>query len=35
VIVGVSNSETTNQANDGGKKSFEVPNAWEKVMEVE
>jgi hypothetical protein len=27
--------ETIGQAKDGGKKSFEVPSAWEKVMEVE
>jgi hypothetical protein len=31
----VCNSETTDQAKDGGKKSFEVPSAWEKVKEVE
>jgi hypothetical protein len=30
----VRNSETTDQANDGGKKSFEVPSAWEKVKET-
>jgi hypothetical protein len=34
VRVGVSNSETTDQAKDGGKKSFEVPSAWEKVKET-
>ena len=28
-------SETTDQAKDGGKKSFEVPNAREKVKEAE
>ena len=28
------NSETTDQANDGSKKSFEVPSAWEKVKET-
>jgi hypothetical protein len=31
----VSNSETTDQAKDGGKKSFEVLSAQEKVKEVE
>jgi hypothetical protein len=31
----VHNSETTDQAKDGGKKSFEVSSAWEKVMKVE
>jgi hypothetical protein len=30
----VRNSETTDQAKDGGKKSFEVPSAREKVMET-
>jgi hypothetical protein len=30
----VRNSETTNQAKDGGKKSFEIPSAREKVMEA-
>ena len=30
----VRNSETTDQAKDGGKKSFEVPSAWEKVKET-
>jgi hypothetical protein len=30
----VYNSETIDQANDGGKKSFEVPSAREKVMEA-
>ena len=30
----VRNSETTNQAKDGGKKSFEVPSAREKVKET-
>jgi hypothetical protein len=34
VRLGVRNSETTNQAKDGGKKSFEVPSAWEKVKET-
>ena len=29
------NSETTDQANDGGKKSFEVPSAREKGKEAE
>ena len=28
-------SETTDQAKDGGKKSFEVPSAREKVKEAE
>jgi hypothetical protein len=32
--LGVSNSETTDQAKDGGKKSFEVPSAQEKVKET-
>jgi hypothetical protein len=27
--------KTTDQTKDGGKKSFEVPSAWEKVKEVE
>jgi hypothetical protein len=31
----VRNSETTDQAKDRGKKSFEVPSAREKVKEVE
>jgi hypothetical protein len=31
----VHSSETTDQAKDGGKKSFEVPSAREKVNEVE
>jgi hypothetical protein len=31
----VRSSETTDQAKDGGKKSFEVPSAWEKVKEAE
>jgi hypothetical protein len=31
----VRNSKTTDQAKDGGKKIFEVPSAWENVMEVE
>ena len=30
----VRNSETSNQAKDGSKKSFEVPSAWEKVKET-
>jgi hypothetical protein len=34
VRLGVHNSETTDQANDGGKKSFEVPSAREKVKET-
>ena len=32
--LGVRNSETTDQAKDGGKKSFEVPSAREKVKET-
>jgi hypothetical protein len=35
VRLGVRNSETTDQAKDGGKKSFEVSNAREKVKEDE
>jgi hypothetical protein len=35
VRLGVRNSETTDQAKDGRKKSFEVPTAQEKVMEAE
>jgi hypothetical protein len=31
----VRNSETTDQAKDGGNKSFEVPSAWGKVKETE
>jgi hypothetical protein len=31
----VRSSETTDQAKDGGKKSFEVPSAREKVKEAE
>jgi hypothetical protein len=31
----VHNLETTDQAKDGGKKSFEVPSAQEKVKEAE
>ena len=31
----VRSSETTDQAKDGGKKSFEVPRAREKVKEAE
>jgi hypothetical protein len=34
VRLGVRNSETTDQAKDGGKKSFEVPSAREKVNET-
>jgi hypothetical protein len=34
VRLDVHNSETTNQAKDGSKKSFEVPSAWEKVKET-
>jgi hypothetical protein len=34
VRLGVRNSETTDQAKDGGKKSFEVPSPWEKVKET-
>jgi hypothetical protein len=30
----VRSSETTDQAKDGGKKSFEVPSAQEKVKET-
>jgi hypothetical protein len=30
----VCNSETTDQAKDGGKKSFKVPSAQEKVKET-
>ena len=32
--LGVRNSEITDQAKDGGKKSFEVPSAREKVKET-
>jgi hypothetical protein len=35
VRLDVRNSETTDQAKDGGKKSFEVPSALEKVKGVE
>jgi hypothetical protein len=34
VRLDVRNSETTDQAKDGGKKSFEVPGAREKVKET-
>jgi hypothetical protein len=34
VRLDVHNLETTNQAKDGSKKSFEVPSAWEKVKEI-
>jgi hypothetical protein len=34
VRLGVRNSETTDQAKDGGKKSFEVLSAREKVKET-
>jgi hypothetical protein len=34
VRLGVCNSETTDQAKDGGKKSFEIPSAREKVKET-
>jgi hypothetical protein len=34
VRLDVRNSETTDQAKDGGKKSFEVPSAREKVKET-
>jgi hypothetical protein len=34
VIIGVHILETTSQAKDGGKKSFEVLSAQEKVMEA-
>jgi hypothetical protein len=33
VRLDVHNSETTDQAKDGSKKSFEVPSAWETVKE--
>jgi hypothetical protein len=35
VRLDVRNSKTTDQAKGGGKKSFEVPSAREKVMEAE
>jgi hypothetical protein len=35
VRLGVCNSDTTDQAKDGGKKSFEVPSTREKVKETE
>jgi hypothetical protein len=35
VRLGVCNSQTTDQAKDGGKKSFEVRSAREKVKEAE
>jgi hypothetical protein len=35
VRLDVHNSETTDQDKDGGKKSFEVPSAREKVKEAE
>jgi hypothetical protein len=34
VRLDVHNSETTDQAKDGSKKSFEVLSAWEKVKET-
>jgi hypothetical protein len=34
VRLGVCNSETAGEAKDGGKKSFEVPNAREKAKET-
>jgi hypothetical protein len=34
VRLGVRNSKTTDQTKDGGKKSFEVPSAREKVKET-
>jgi hypothetical protein len=34
VRLDVHNSETTDQAKDGSKKSFEVPSAWENVKET-
>jgi hypothetical protein len=34
VRLDVRNSEKIDQAKDGGKKSFEVPSAWEKVKET-
>ena len=33
--LGVRNLETTDQTKDGGKKSFDVPSAREKVKEAE
>jgi hypothetical protein len=35
VRLGVHNLETTDQAKDGGKKSFEVLREWEQVKEAE
>jgi hypothetical protein len=35
VRINVRNSKTTDQAKDGGKKSFKVPSAREKVKEAE
>jgi hypothetical protein len=35
VRLGVRNLETTDQTKDGGKKSFDVPSAREKVKEAE
>jgi hypothetical protein len=35
VKLGVRNSETTDQAKGGGKESYEVPSAREKVKETE
>jgi hypothetical protein len=35
VRLSVHNSETTDQAKDGGKKSIKVPSAREKVKETE
>jgi hypothetical protein len=34
VRLDVHNSETTDQAKNGSKKSFEVPSAWEKFKET-
>jgi hypothetical protein len=34
VRLGVHNLETTDQAKDGCKRSFEVPSSWEKVKEA-
>jgi hypothetical protein len=35
VRLGVRNSETTDQAKDGGKNIFEVSSGWENVKEAE
>jgi hypothetical protein len=34
VSLDVHNSETTDQAKDGGKKRLKVPSAWEKIKET-